>query len=178
MCEFRKNNVCVFSKDNCSLLQYEKCKFYKRQFPETKDLYNKRFKKALKKALLKRDIYNRHKRIIENSFPDYTISIYQNVNNIISKIEPLDIIKKEPRDLTEKDLQGNILKNIASNLYNYTNIRILSKNEEKNQIVVVENGVRYIRNMDIPIADFINKFKKTRKKADILDKYTITMSKI
>ena len=127
-CEFlSKAQRCFLTKNACEEKDYKLCKYYGRQFTEDKELFNSRFRKALKKALKRRDVYNEYKDLAEKTTPDYSKSIYANVTDVIANLEPIEVILKEKREITKEDLKGNILKNITENLYNYIPIKILQK---------------------------------------------------
>jgi hypothetical protein len=177
-CEFQNEEQCVFTKKKCKTIKYTLCKYYKRQHPSDKKIFNTRFKKALTEAVKKRDIYNKYLNLINTIQPDYKLSIYRNVKNFIENIETPEVVKKESRPLTKEDLEGNILMNIASNLYRNIPLKILGKCEQNNYLIISEKGTRYLCQIKKPLKEFITKLKRLKKKAEYLKSQTLSRVKI
>jgi hypothetical protein len=158
-CEFINKGKCFISKKECETpVKIVNCKFYNRQYPSEAE-YLPKFKKALEKALRKRDIFNEYNYLLNTSQPDMSKSIYDNIKTILDKIEAVNIVVKEKRNLTTEDLEGNILKNIATKLYNVFSLKVLQKIESKNELVVEENGVKKVYKVKSPVKEVISKLK-------------------
>lgn len=180
MCIFKNElQICFQTKKECDLESNKKCKYYLKQIPEDKEIYKTKLKKALKKALEKRDIYNSYKHLAEdNQIIDFNKTIYENIKGILEHIQNYTIIKKELRKLAEKDLEGDILKNITSNLYNQIPIEIIQKFNKTNSVIILENDQKYKCELKVDITDFLDKLKRARKKDVFFEKMIKTKIKI
>lgn len=168
VCDLKnKLGDCFSTRKKCKVEDYKTCKYYLREHPVDKKLFKLRFYKALKKALYKRDLFKEHPLLLDKVHPDYSLSIYENVNDILKVVDNLKISIKEKRKLTKEDLEGNILKNITSNLYDTKEVKIVQRHNQGNSIIVIEDNGKYICNIKSPLDKFFNKLKKTNKK----DKY-------
>jgi len=171
-CIFRKENgTCFQTKKECLVENNLVCKYYLRQKPKSQEKYKKLYKKALKKALEKRDIYKNYNHLLEDShIINFDKTIYENVKEIIDNIKPYTVIKKEIRKLTDEDLEGDILKNIANNLYNQVPIEIIQKFDKKKTIIIKENDQKYCCELGIAVDSFIEKLKRAKKKDAFIER--------
>ena len=166
LCEFRDDEgFCFQAKKDCKCQeknQIEKCKYYLRQYPKNQANYDARFKKALKKALEKRDFYGRYKDVLEISTPDYNISIWENIRKIMDKFDKISLKIKDKRKVQKEDLTGDILTNLAMNLYEIKDVQILEKYDESNSIKINENGHKYLCRIQDPLTTFFKKIKENK----------------
>lgn len=178
-CEFKdESQTCFQTKKQCLRKTYKTCKYYLRQKPEDQELYNLRFRKALKKALEKRDIYEEYKHLLEKALVNPELSIFDNVQKVLFEIKTPVIKKKARRQITQEDLNGDILKNIASRIYEVTKVKILQKDEQKNTIIIEENEEKYVCEIKPDLNTFFQDLKKARKKDEYMEKQIINKVKI
>jgi hypothetical protein len=173
-CEFLKEKgECHFSNKECSKKEPKHCTYYKRQYPKNEEIFNKRFKKALTKALEKRDIYKESGLIVNSYVPDTKLSIFENIKRCLSKLDKPIIPKKVSRNLTKEDLKGNILKNITSNLFDEIPLKIVRKYDLSNSILVEEQAKQYIYCIKDPLDSFFSRLKKLKNKEEYLKEQTL-----
>lgn len=164
-----QENICYICKKTCTVLpeNIKKCNYHIRQHPKKKEIYDNKFKKALKKALKKRDIFEKYNLVSQMYKIDYNISIYENVNNCLSGIKPPSF-KIEDRSMIEpRTLKGNILENIVSNLYDSKKVNILQKNENNNTIIIEKDNHKYVCKTKKKVKDFLSQLQSSRNKTKV-----------
>jgi hypothetical protein len=97
---------------------------------------------------------------------------------VIDSITPVEIVKKKRRELTKEDLEGNILKNIATNLYTFIPIKILQQDIKQNSIVIAENGEKFFCRVKTPLDKFFTKLSKSNRKDIYLNEQVVDKVKI
>jgi len=178
ICEFKDESLrCFQTKSRCLREDFKACKYYLRQKPLDESLFKVRFKKALTKALNKRDLFEQYE-YLANQPVDTGLTIFENVQLVLEKIETPTLIRSKRRQLTEEDLQGNILQNITSNLYEDVEVRIIQKDPDKNTLIISEGSEKYLCRISLPLKAFFEVFLKADNQVQFLDSQIVERSKI
>ena len=165
LCDLKnKDGWCCIGKKECDILSdnIEGCPYYIRQHPKDKKVFENKVKKALSRALLKRDVYKNQdiKGILEGV--DFTQSIFNTVQNILKDLKKPQLVIRERRKPTGDDLTGNVLKNLTQNLYSDMNIEILQRRDKVNSIIIKMDEDKYLCKIKVDLDTFF-KTLKTRK---------------
>jgi len=171
-CKFsNENHRCYFKKDECREVDFTLCKYYKKQHPIDREVYQKRFVKALQSALEKRNIFPENPIDYNILSIDYDLSIYENVKSVIDSLPKIVFKKKVKRKINKKDLEGDILKNITNNLYDVFSINLSKIDWKNNRVILKENNKDVVYQVLIEIRLFIDTLLKARNKQKIIEKH-------
>lgn len=164
-----KENICYICKKICTVLpeNIKKCNYHIRQHPKKKEIYDNKFKKALKKALKKRDIFEKYSLVSQMYKINYDLSIFENVNNCLSGIKPPSFKIENRSMVAPEKLKGNILENIVSNLYVSKKINILQKDENKDTLIIEKDNHKYLCKTKKKVKDFLSQLQSSRNKTKV-----------
>ena len=84
-CKFIKGErLCHFSKKVCAVPKPKvtSCNYYIRQHPKDKEVFDRKFKRALEKAASRRDIFGKYNPILRQYKVDYSKSIFETISSI------------------------------------------------------------------------------------------------
>jgi hypothetical protein len=163
VCTFKDNNQkCFFCKELCEKEggEVSRCKYYNRQFPQDKETYDKRYRKALEAAIRKRNLLNEDLSFLLEKTPDYEKSIYDNVQKIIETIPVFTSTYKVKRSVDKSLLEGDILSNLAKNLYETHSLIITERYDFDNSFVCYIDDSKYRITVKPSLDEFISELKK------------------
>jgi len=176
ICSFKdETQKCFFCKSVCEAegSEVSSCKYYLRQFPKDKILFDQKFNKALNSALLKRDLFREHINTLK-FIPDYSLSVYDNIKKALESVTPYVFEMKIRRAVKKEDLEGNILNNLAKSLYDNKKVVITERFDSDNSILCFINEEKYRVPINKPLDEFFSLLKESPDKKQVFqDSYII-----